>query len=304
MAGFDRFGKSWSLTGPQSPPTDQQADLGWDYIGASPPTVQQFNALFRWLDEKDNWLYGQIARVLITAGLTPGVSPDTQLLTALQSLFPAPDLTYLYNSINEVITNAGLTPDNVDAKLWDGILAYFATKTELATKVTRTGDTMPYLSLSADPASGDRAARRSWVEALVAPKVNRAGDTMPWLALTDPPAGWARATNKAYVDGTNGFGGNGFKVFPGGFMVQWGVIGVDYRILSTQLGINFPTGFPRWCAGVYPTIETDDPGLLDMQPGIGSITQWNAVAKIGTSGPWNEGTEGRWFGIRWFAVGW
>lgn len=302
MPALDRFLKTWASQGPVSPPTDQQADLGWDYIGSAPPTVQQFNALFRWLDEKDNWLYGQIARVLMQAGITPANTPDTQLLTALQTLFPEPDLTYLYNSINEVITNAGLTPDNVDAKLWDAILAYFATKTELNTKVTRTGDTMPYLILSADPADGTRAARRSWVEALVAPKVNRAGDTMDWLQVASVPGGPNYVTHKGYVDGTNGFGANGYKIWPGGFMEQWGVVGVAERPISNSFGVTFPTGFPSYCAGFFPVLECDNAGLMDMSVGHWGSNQWGATVQIGTT--MTEGTQTRWYGVRWHAIGW
>jgi len=302
MAGFDRFGKVFALNGPVSPPTDQQADLGWDYIGAAPPTVQQFNAMFRNLDEKDNWLFGQIARVILSASLVPAASPDTLLLSALEALFPAEDLTYLYDSINQVITNAGLTPNNTTPRLWSAILTHFATKAELAAKVNRTGDTMPYLDISTWPSSANHATPKNYVDAVAAPKVNRSGDTMPYLALSDPPADGSRATNKNYVDGTNGLGTNGYKVWPGGLMEQWGLVGIAERPISSSLAVTFPTGFPNYCAGVFPVIETDNAGLMDMSAGVHNITQWGSDILIGTT--LTEGVTSRWFGIRWRAIGW
>lgn len=304
MAGFDRFLKTWSTGGPVSPPTDQQADFGWDYIGSAPPTVQQFNALFRWLDEKDNWLYGQIARVLIEAGLTPSGTPNTQLLTALQSLFPAEDLTYLYNSVNEVIINAGLTPDNVDAKLWDGILAYFATKTEMAQRVLRTGDTMSYLNISNWPGAADQATRKDYVDAVAAPKVNRSGDSMPYLDV-GLPGGANNATPKWYVDGSNSLGANGFKTMPGGLIIQWGVVYPAERYISAFADLAFPTAFPNYCASCVPTVETTpDAGLYDMYPGIANLNQWGVRLLAGSTVPSGEGTTTRYFGWRWIAVGW
>ena len=33
---------------------------GWDMVGSNPPTKQQFDALFKNIDEKENYLYSQI----------------------------------------------------------------------------------------------------------------------------------------------------------------------------------------------------------------------------------------------------
>lgn len=301
MDGFDRFGKRWASSGPVTPASDQQAALGWDYIGSDPPTVQQFNAVQQQLDEKDNWLFGQLAAIILASGMTPAETPNSQVLDALRLLFPSADLAYLYDSIHQVVAATGLTPDNVTPRLWEGINSYFASKAEMAQRVMRSGDTMPWLELYADPANGNRAARRSWVEAVISGKVNRTGDTMPWLAITDPPADWARATNKAYVDGSNAFGVNGSRVSPGGFMVQWGRIAPAERSVSVSLPIVFPTGFPNFCFGCYPTIEINDAGALDIQPGIAGLNQWGATAQIGTTFP--EGSISRTFGVYWFAVG-
>ena len=83
---FDRFGQEWATTGLTDDPTNAQADAGWAYIGQAPPTVEQFNSMFQWSDDKDNWLYGQIGNVIASANmvpdpndLTPVVASDTIL---------------------------------------------------------------------------------------------------------------------------------------------------------------------------------------------------------------------------------
>ena len=71
---FDRFGQEWASTGLVDDPTIAQADAGWAYIGQAPPTVEQFNSMFQWSDDKDNWLYGQIANVITSANMLPDSS--------------------------------------------------------------------------------------------------------------------------------------------------------------------------------------------------------------------------------------
>jgi hypothetical protein len=83
---WDRFGQEWANQGLVDDPTFAQADAGWAFIGQAPPTVEQFNSMFQWNDDKDNWLYGQIANCIIGAGLTPDSNDLTQLWAAIQSL--------------------------------------------------------------------------------------------------------------------------------------------------------------------------------------------------------------------------
>ncbi len=87
MPFFSRFLKRWSATGVVAEPTDNQADTGFSYLGANPPTVELFNALFRNLDDKDNWIYTRLSEVMIAGGVTPSEATPNQLLTALRKLF-------------------------------------------------------------------------------------------------------------------------------------------------------------------------------------------------------------------------
>src|SRR4029079_1799755 len=83
---FDRFVQEWASSGLTDDPTYAQADAGWAYIGQAPPTVEQFNSMFQWSDDKDNWLYGQIANCIIGADMVPSDNDLTQLWQAINSL--------------------------------------------------------------------------------------------------------------------------------------------------------------------------------------------------------------------------
>ena len=81
---FDRFGQEWASVGLTDDPTYAQADAGWAYIGQAPPTVEQFNSMFQWSDDKDNWLFGQIGSVIAWGGMVPDPDDPYQLLKAIQ----------------------------------------------------------------------------------------------------------------------------------------------------------------------------------------------------------------------------
>jgi len=83
---WDRFGHEWAKSGLTDDPTFAQADAGWAFIGQAPPTVEQFNSMFQWVDDKDNWLYGQIANCILGASMTPVYNDLTQLWNAIRSL--------------------------------------------------------------------------------------------------------------------------------------------------------------------------------------------------------------------------
>jgi hypothetical protein len=68
---WDRFGQTWAMSGLTDDQSIAQANVGWAYIGQAPPTVEQFNSVFQWNDAKDNWLYHQIANVMLDAGINP-----------------------------------------------------------------------------------------------------------------------------------------------------------------------------------------------------------------------------------------
>lgn len=114
---WDRFGEEWASSGLTDDPTFAQGDAGWAFIGQAPPTVEQFNSMFQWSDNKDNWLYGQIANCIIGSGVEPASNDLMQLWNAIKSLQRrklAQDTAFYVDSIN----GNDLTGDGTPGKPW------------------------------------------------------------------------------------------------------------------------------------------------------------------------------------------
>ena len=105
MAGFDRFNKVWSDAGVKLPPSDAQASAGFAYLGPTPPSVELFNGINSDYDEKDNWLFNQIASVI---GVPPTETPNTQLRDAINTLIAGstPDTSGFALKAGDVITGS------------------------------------------------------------------------------------------------------------------------------------------------------------------------------------------------------
>ena len=56
------FSKIWASNSPLPEYTFSDADYvtGWDFVGSAPPTKNEFDAWFRLVDTKLNWLYNQM----------------------------------------------------------------------------------------------------------------------------------------------------------------------------------------------------------------------------------------------------
>ena len=56
------FSKVWASNSPLPAYTFTDADYltGWDFVGSAPPTKNEFDAWFKLVDTKLNWLYGQL----------------------------------------------------------------------------------------------------------------------------------------------------------------------------------------------------------------------------------------------------
>ena len=56
------FSKVWASNSPLPEYTFSDADYvtGWDFVGSAPPTKNEFDAWFKMVDTKLNWLYGQL----------------------------------------------------------------------------------------------------------------------------------------------------------------------------------------------------------------------------------------------------
>lgn len=81
---LDAFGYKWGQTGTAEPITDDQWKLGWSFIGATPPSVEQFNKWGQVFDEKSNYLYSQLKTVYDLAGIVPASADMNSLRDALR----------------------------------------------------------------------------------------------------------------------------------------------------------------------------------------------------------------------------
>ena len=56
------FSKIWASSSPlpEYTFTDAEYVTGWDFVGSAPPTKNEFDAWFKLVDTKLNWLYGQL----------------------------------------------------------------------------------------------------------------------------------------------------------------------------------------------------------------------------------------------------
>lgn len=77
------FTYKWAQTGTVEAIDDAQYKAGWSFIGATPPSVEQFNKVHQVQDEKSNWLYQQLLAVMTAAGETPTVGDLTSLRDAI-----------------------------------------------------------------------------------------------------------------------------------------------------------------------------------------------------------------------------
>lgn len=86
MNYLDRFSYTWASEGPTDPFDPAQIPQGFDVIGDAPPTVEEFNDMFKMLDQKDNFLFGQIKSVTDAAALTMSLDVLTTLRDAINLL--------------------------------------------------------------------------------------------------------------------------------------------------------------------------------------------------------------------------
>jgi len=81
---LDAFGYKWAQDGTVEALTDTQWKAGWSFIGATPPSVEQFNKWGQIADEKSNYLYGQISSIFTAMGSVPAAGTATTLRDALR----------------------------------------------------------------------------------------------------------------------------------------------------------------------------------------------------------------------------
>lgn len=85
---FDHFELPWAKNGAAEPITDSQWQAGWSFIGATPPSVEQFNKLQQMSDQKAAWLFLQFKALAESAGLALGADIPSTLVEGITGLTP------------------------------------------------------------------------------------------------------------------------------------------------------------------------------------------------------------------------
>lgn len=101
---YDGFTMTWASGGATA--TLDSADLqqGWAYIGATPPTVEQFNTVEQHAFRRDQWLYGQIKGVTDYAGASLSAGVTTTLRDAIKAMIAGASV-----SVGTLTAGVGLT---------------------------------------------------------------------------------------------------------------------------------------------------------------------------------------------------
>lgn len=80
------FGIKWAQDGTVAVIDEAQWRAGWAFIGATPPTVEQFNKVMQVGDEKANYLYAQMLSVFTAGGQVPAAGTVTTLRDAISGM--------------------------------------------------------------------------------------------------------------------------------------------------------------------------------------------------------------------------
>lgn len=83
---LDAFTYKWGQLGTVENIDDNQWKTGWAFIGATPPSVEQFNKWGQIFDEKSNYLYSQLKTVYDLAAVVPGAADANSLRDALRAV--------------------------------------------------------------------------------------------------------------------------------------------------------------------------------------------------------------------------
>jgi hypothetical protein len=87
MTFFDGFSFTWASDGPVATLSQEAVKVGWNFIGQTPPAVEQFNAVHHLDGQRQQWLFGQIKGVTDAAGMTLVPGATGTLWDALYSKF-------------------------------------------------------------------------------------------------------------------------------------------------------------------------------------------------------------------------
>lgn len=85
MNFFDGFSFSWASNGPVATLSQEAVKAGWNFIGQTPPAVEQFNAVHNMDGLRQQWLFGQVKGVTDQAGMPLTAGATNTLWLAIKA---------------------------------------------------------------------------------------------------------------------------------------------------------------------------------------------------------------------------
>lgn len=248
---FDHFEMPWAQNGEVEAIQDNQYKQGWAYIGATPPSVEQFNKVQQLNDEKAAWLFAQIKELAEQGGyeltatmvdaLTTGIAARMQAGSGLIGTDSGVSNAYVVD----------FTPPITE--LTDGMALWFKVK------VANTGaSTLNVNGLGAKPIIGMAQTALQGGELVATGKamVVWKAEANSWILFgcSGGAQQVAVATKSGHaiqlgqlIGANQSLAASGYQKLPGGLILQWGGISA-----SNGLGnVTFPIAFPTALAGVF-----------------------------------------------------
>lgn len=229
---FDHFELPWARNGTVEGITDSQWQAGWSFIGATPPSVEQFNKLQQMADEKAAWLYRQFKATADHFGYGHTADSDSALLKALgnhSGVIVRSGLVELTNDdLGKLILvegGAGLPPL---AAVPPGSCVCFVSTTN-GVRITA--------------AAGDRIQFNGREDQLTEVVTINDGDD---IVLVSMGSTWYAASGtvrlKYSASYRAGKSAMGYQALPSGLIIQWGSASLA---ASTTTTLTFPIAFPN-----------------------------------------------------------
>lgn len=281
------FGIVWAQDGTVEAIDEAQWRAGWAFIGATPPSVEQFNKLAQVQDQKSNWLYQQLLAVMTAAGETPSVGDLTSLRDSISTMYGGGRLIGI-----QVLTDSGTfirSPGAVRGRIrmWGAGAGGSGSVATSGTQICvgRGGGSGAYLEhyFSTLPAS------QAFVIGAGGPggTVNnggQAGGATVFGALTAPGAP-ATATPNAYVPPALESGGLGASASTGGNLVNaGGQAGSPGQALTTMSLVSGGGGGNNLGGGGNPLISASSNGVPSPTRGAGGSGASNGASTAGFNG--------------------
>lgn len=282
------FGVVWAQDGTIAVIDEAQWRAGWAFIGATPPSVEQFNKVMQVQDQKANWLYRQMLSVMTQAGETPTVGDDNSLRDALASIFNLGRLVnvQVLSASGTYTRTAGATRGRL--RMVGGGAGGSGSVTAAAGSVSagRGGGSGAYLEhwFSALPASQGYTIGAGGSGGTTGGGAGGAGGATVFGTLTAPGAP-ATATGNAYVPPALESGGLGALVATGGNLVNAsGSAAPAAQALTTSSIIGGGGAPSAFGGGGNPLISSTATGNPSPSRGGGGSGGSNGASTAGQAG--------------------